>query len=180
MCAGIRFVLGRPIKAMPLFGLPWWRLASASTGGASRWRVCYQRGLPRLAFREKGIADTENSEDTEVTEDMKGTCWGRTLSAAARSAGSLAGRRREKRTWLWGGRLALAQYCTGTMLHWHNITLSQYHSATISHCHHITLSQHHNVTISHCHNITPLQYHTVTISNCHNIKLSQYHTVTII
>ena len=25
-----------------------WRLVSASTGEASRWRVCYQRGLPRL------------------------------------------------------------------------------------------------------------------------------------
>ena len=27
-----------------------WRLASASTGGAHRWRVCYQWGLPRLVF----------------------------------------------------------------------------------------------------------------------------------
>ena len=27
-----------------------WKLASASTGEASRWRVCYQQGLPRLVF----------------------------------------------------------------------------------------------------------------------------------
>ena len=26
-------------------------LASASTGGASWWRVCYKRGLPRLVFK---------------------------------------------------------------------------------------------------------------------------------
>ena len=28
-----------------------WRLASASNGGASLWRVCYQQGLPRLVSK---------------------------------------------------------------------------------------------------------------------------------
>ena len=27
-----------------------WRRASASTGGAIWWNVCYQRGLPRLVY----------------------------------------------------------------------------------------------------------------------------------
>ena len=36
---------------MALGGIrPMWRLASASTGGASRWKVCYQRGRPRLVL----------------------------------------------------------------------------------------------------------------------------------
>ena len=32
-----------------------WRLASASTGGASWWMFCYQRGLPRLVLSDQRI-----------------------------------------------------------------------------------------------------------------------------
>ena len=57
-------------SAMALGGIRHlWRLASASTGGASRWRVCYQRGLPRLVFGELGqITYTGSSQAVYVCE----------------------------------------------------------------------------------------------------------------
>ena len=47
-----------------------WRLASASTGGASWWRVCYQRALPRLVFFNKVNCqvDADNSGTIDFEE----------------------------------------------------------------------------------------------------------------
>ena len=32
-----------------------WNFPIGQSGGASRWRVCYQRGLPRLVFCGEGF-----------------------------------------------------------------------------------------------------------------------------
>ena len=36
------------------------------SGGASRWRVCYQRGLPRLVFRKEAISTNPKGPINEM------------------------------------------------------------------------------------------------------------------
>ena len=73
-----------------------WRLASASTGGASRWRVCYQWGLPRLVWGETDQPDiilvkislffeslslySDVPDSTLCSDSRSGHDWSRDLS----------------------------------------------------------------------------------------------------
>ena len=45
-------ITGSRVTAILLNG---WIFPNGQSGGASRWRVCYQRGLPRLVFRNQAF-----------------------------------------------------------------------------------------------------------------------------
>ena len=48
-----------------------WRLVSVSTVGASRWRVCYQRGLPRLVLMEQEKEKNQEFKNCSTSEKEK-------------------------------------------------------------------------------------------------------------